>query len=368
MTLWLKRVGLALASVAIFAVAAEVAVRLAGLGPERWAQALHLERGDKRFGLDAYPDLPRGAYDVDLRDAAQRARWRDLGVPGVDEASRSAPFAVALEYDEHLCRGGPGPRPRDPAVPRVLVIGDSFAEGQGVRGRDTFSSVLGRELPGPHEVINCGRRGHDFPEIHERFDRLLALDPDVVVYAMVLNDPVQSREFRARQAFLDDWILDRRRMLAEGSTPPPPPGLWAPRSWALARESVERIRVGRETLRWYRDMYAEPNRAGWEATQEHVARMHADATARGADFVVALLPLLIGLDGRYPFEDVSRDIAAACRARGVPFHDVTPALRGRRPASLWVHPADRHPNADAHRLVARDLAPVLERLLARRRR
>lgn len=364
--LWSKRLGLSLGSVLVFALAAEAVVRVAGLGPERWARPRHLERDDKRFGLDTYPALPAGAYDVDLRDAAARARWRALDVPGVDAAARRTPFAVALEYDARLCRGAE-PGPRDPAVPRVLVVGDSFAEGQGVRGRDTFSSVLGRALPGPAEVINCGRRGHDFPEIHERFDRLLDLDPDVVVYAMVLNDPVQSPEFRARQAFLDDWILDRRRMLAEGAEPPPP-GFWAPRAWALGREAIERIRVGRETLRWYRDMYGAPNRAGWAATQEHVAQMHAAASTRGTDFLVALLPLLIGLDGRYPFAGVSRDIAAAFESRGVPFHDVTPALLGRRPADLWVHPADRHPNARAHRLIGEHLAPVVARLLEDRSR
>jgi hypothetical protein len=364
---WLQRIGLSAASLALFAFCGEAVVRLAGLGPERWARPRHLERDDKRYGLDAYPELPRGAYDVDLRDGAVRARWRALGVPGVDEAARTAPYAVALEYDERLCRLGAA-RERDPAVPRGLVVGDSFAEGQGVRARDTFSSVLARELPGPVEVIGCGRRGLDFPAIHEFFDRQLDLDPDVVVYAMVLNDPVRSQEFDARQAYLDDWIMDQRRMLSEGVTRPPrPPGFWEPRLVAWVGESVERIRVGRETLRWYRDMYGEPNRAGWAATQAHVVQMRAEARARGAELVVVLLPLLIDLEGDYPFEGVSRDIAAAFAARGVPFHDVTPALRGHRTAALWVHPADRHPNARAHRLIARDLRPVVERLVARAR-
>ena len=77
----------------------------------------------------------------------------------------------------------------------MLVFGDSFAEGQGVKEADTLARELGRLLderaPGRFEVRNAGRRGLDFPELSAAFDEALAYEPDLVVYALTLNDAVQ---------------------------------------------------------------------------------------------------------------------------------------------------------------------------------
>jgi hypothetical protein len=62
------------------------------------------------------------------------------------------------------------------------------------------------------------------------------------VYALVLNDAVQPPEFRARQSYVDDWILDREN-LPDASGPPPD----RPRSLALSFfvHRVESWRLGR---------------------------------------------------------------------------------------------------------------------------
>lgn len=250
------------------------------------------------------------------------------------------------------------------------MVGDSFTEGQGVPVEHTFSTLLDRELGDAVEVINCGRRGHDFPRIHEFFERQLAREPDIVVYAMTLNDAQQSEAFRERQSYLDDWIMDRRRMIRAGEEGGPP--FWVPRLYALVRDRLESRRVGRETTRWYREMYAAPNRAGWEATQRHVRAMGEAMGARDGQLLVALLPLLIELEGDYPFREPTRRISEAfandeLAARNVSFIDTTPAFLGRDAAELWVHPADRHPNIAAHRIIADAIRPQLEHLIAAQR-
>jgi hypothetical protein len=222
--------------------------------------------------------------------------------------------------------------------------------------------LLNATEPGRWEVRNCGRRGADFPLLYERFEALARLAPDLVVYGMLLNDADQSPEFRARQRYLDDWILDRRHLAGTDE-----PTLPAPRSrlFALVADRLEGQRVGRETTRWYLEMYGDANRGGWERTQRYLRIMNRTLQRRGAAFLVAQWPLLVGLESGYPFEEPTAAIARACDEAKIPRLDLLTTLRGRPESSLWVSATDRHPNELAHRLAAEALAPVLRQLAAK---
>jgi hypothetical protein len=221
--------------------------------------------------------------------------------------------------------------------------------------------LLNEAEPARWEVLNGGRRHTDFPELYEAFEALLAYDPDVVVYAMVLNDAQQSAVFRARQTYLDDWIINRREMLID--TPGYSLGRLDSRLKALVQDRLEAYRVGRETARWYREMYQAPNGDGWRRTQDHWARMNVEMRRRGGRLMMAQWPLLVGLERRYPFQETHDLVAGTCLRLGIPRHDLLPVLRGRRSESLWVHPVDRHPNETAHRLVAESLAPAVRAIV-----
>jgi hypothetical protein len=72
-------------------------------------------------------------------------------------------------------------------------------------------------------------------------------------------------------------------------------------------------------------------------------------------------PLLVGLEGRYPFAAVHEKVRRFCVKEGIEFLDLLDTFRGRPSASLWVHPVDRHPNEEANRLAAAALLPVVRR-------
>jgi lysophospholipase L1-like esterase len=351
------RIGLAIGAVVFTLLLGECGVRIAGIQPERHRQPRTIENEGKTAAIDAYPSNPRGYFDVDLRDEKTRARLAGEGVD-VSKIAERTPYAVEFHYNAHLCRD----KDLGPAVPgttRILVIGDSFTEGQGVREGDTFSRALERDLRAAGrnvEVINCGRRGRDFPALHDAFDLLVdAYKPDVVVYAMVLNDAEQSDEFRSRQKFMNDWILDRRRMLSDGDDGE----THGSRLWALWHERSESRRVARETTRWYIEMYSSANYDGWEATRKHIGDMH---TRMHGKFLVALMPLLA--KGKpYPFAEVAEKIGRTCQGNHVAFVDLEPAIASEPVESLWVDAVDMHPNERAHALFAKALVdPVLAKM------
>jgi GDSL-like Lipase/Acylhydrolase family len=263
-----------------------------------------------------------------------------------------APFAVEFRYNSLFFRERElGPKPA--GVTRVVLLGDSFTEGQGVKEADTtarrLEALLARE-GGRWEVLNCARRGADFPSLHRMFEKLLPFEPDIVVHASVLNDADRSPEIGARLDRLDDWILDRRRLVAAGGAPGP----FESRLFDFVRDRLEAARVGRETTRWYLELYSAANGEGWMRTQEYWRDMDRRMRARGGRFLIASWPLLVDLDD-YPFTAADQTIARFCAAAGIERVDLRPALRGRPTASLWVHPVDHHPNEVAHALAAQAL-------------
>lgn len=353
------RLALLAGSLLLVLLAGELALRLGGYRSRRYPATARIGSRDGRTLLDCYPSNPRGYFPIDLRAAASAARYRHLAVHRYDAVARRDPWAVECRYNSLHFRG-PEIGPKPPGTLRVAVLGDSFTEGEGVREEDAYPRVLERLLNRGrlrYEVDNCGRRGADFPQLAELFDQVMALDPDVVVYAMVLNDPERSRAFEARQSYVDDWILDRGRPGAGLEEPP----LWSSRLAAFVRDRVDRVRIGRATTRWYREMYGEPNRQGWARTRERIEAMNRRCRSRGVEFLLVSWPLLVDLD-HYPFAGVSRTIEAFCLSAGIRRLDLLPALRGRPTRSLWVHPVDMHPNEVAHRLAAEALAPVIRRL------
>jgi lysophospholipase L1-like esterase len=356
------RLALVAAAAVATGLAVEAGLRLTGYAPARTAGPGELFGPRARVFLDCYPTNPRGYFRIDLRDAETRRRYEDLGVRDVGTMAARAPHAVEFRYNRLYFRDREF-GPREAGVTRVVVLGDSFTEGQGVQESDTavrrLEGLLNAAGGRRWEVLNCARRGADFPGLYKMFEKALAFDPDLVVHAMVLNDAARSAAFDARQARINDWILDRSRLRAEGT--PARPRWFTPRLFDFVGDRVERWRVGRDSTRWYLEMYGEPNRAGWEQTQGYLREMDRQMRARGGAFLVAAWPLLVDLD-HDPFRAAEETIAAFCAQAGITRVDLRPALAGHSAQSLWVHPMDHHPNEVAQRLVAEALvAPVRAR-------
>jgi lysophospholipase L1-like esterase len=353
---------LAAATALLVLLSVEVTLRLSGFAPEiatrRMVDALWTRL------LDCYPTNPRGYFEIDLREPASRELYFPIAPRRFDEIARHHPWAVESRYNELRFRDVP-PAPVPAGKRRIVIFGDSFAEGQGVKEHETMARVLERLLdeqaPGRYEVRNCGRRGLDLPALFGGFEASLRYEPDLVVYALVLNDAVRPPEFQARQSYVDDWILDRERPPEEEEQETP--AFLRPRLFDFVSQRVEAWRVGRATTRWYLDMWGEGNPDGWARTQEYLREMDRRLNRRASRLLVAPWPLLVGLESGYPFRPIHETVRRFCAGSGIPYHDMLPLFEGRRSAELWAHPVDRHPNEVAHRLAAESLAPVVRRLL-----
>lgn len=355
------RLALVLASLLAGMVTLEAVLRLARYSSARFQAPGELYGARERVFLDCYPSNPRGYFDVDLRRPDVRRKYEALGIAGVEQVAARAPFAVEYRYNSLYFREREL-TPKPAGVVRVALLGDSFTEGQGVKDDDTtarrLEALLNASGERRFEVLNCARRGADFPSLRKMFDKVLPYGPDIVVYAMVLNDAERSPAFESRRGRLNDWILDQRQLRPGGARGAP--RFLDLRLAAFVGDRWDSWRIGRETTRWYLDLYGPANEEGWARTQADLRDMDRRLRERGGHFLVASWPLLVDLDA-YPFGAADDAIARFCAAAGMARVDLRPALRGRAAASLWVHPVDHHPNEVAHRLAAEALvAPVRE--------
>ena len=360
---WLGNLALVTGSVLVVLLVVEVGLRVAGFAPERHLATRRIVDAHWTRLLDCYPSNPRGYFEIDLRDPEVHERYRRIAPRRFESIARWHPWAVSFQYNSLRFRDV-APEPKPDGVYRVAVMGDSFTEGQGVKEEHTaprvLEALLEEQAPGRYEVRNCGRRGLDLPDLLESFEGSLAYEPDLVIYALVINDAVRPPEFQARQSYINDWILDRERLPDEAVAPP---GLLRSRTLDLVADRVSAWRVGQETTRWYLDMWSdEGNPEGWARTRELIRDMERRVNRQGGRFAVVIWPLFVGLEGPYPFAPVHETIRRFCQGAGIPVHDLLEVFAGRRSADLWVHPVDRHPNEVAQALAAEALVPVVTRL------
>lgn len=258
--------------------------------------------------------------------------------PNARERHRSAEFDVEIAINSDGFRG-----PEWPAAKRgkrVLVLGDSYAFGWGVRFEDTFAARLQSAHP-EWEVLDAAVSGYATDQELLLLRRLRARSsPDVVVCVFCANDLAEVSSDvvygKAKPRF-----VERGAELELVNAPVPNP--WIERTSALWRAWRKSRWVQAEKVR---SRYPESE---WQLVLALFARIRDE---------LAPIPLLV----------VSSEDRLAGLAEGSPsvrHVDLRPALgSGAEAASFAI---DGHWNAHGHELVFRALEPALVELLEPRR-
>lgn len=335
-----RRLALCGASLLAAVLLGEVSVRVFSLGPAVYAPRRFEPRGGVPFTLLADQLLiyrPNATFSSVYDPAGDHRGY--FGASG----------SVTYQINSLGLRGQDVSIGERPDTFRVLCLGDSITFGEGVRYADTYPQQLERLLSdgAGHrrvEVINAGVQGYGTREAVALFLlRGRHFRPDVVTLGFFLNDatspPETIRQNDARTRELD---------------------LSGPARVSRLLEIFERGRHARRV----QDDYFRITREGfesdrWEACRELLGSMAELSRQDGFRFVVVAFPILTGLDGHYPFEDLHARIEEACARAGCEFVDLLEVFRGRAAESLWVHPTDQHPNEIAHRLAAERIARCL---------
>jgi len=141
-----------------------------------------------------------------------------LHIPGASVRYTRTEFDHRVEINSLGLRDREISREKPRGVFRILVLGDSFAEGKQVRLDETFPKRLERALaerfPSQRwEVINGGVSGYGTADEIKFFEILgRALDPDLVILAFCVGNDVQdnaaSPYFRWRGSRLEELPVE----------------------------------------------------------------------------------------------------------------------------------------------------------------
>lgn len=238
---------------------------------------------------------------------------------------------------------------------RVVVLGDSFTFGEGVRPEHMFSNLLEKRLASSGidvEVLNFSVGGWGTRDETAYLEAQgLDFSPDLVIVAYVLNDADYA-------GGLDVWEGFRHQY---------------EKSW-LRFSAVLSFLYARLGQRLYVRRYVEGmteqalrEESKWTSSFRDLSRGEKLAKASGARFAVVILPFMYDLTDDYPFRSIHRMIESYCRSEEIPVRDLFPAFSGSDYVDLWVHASDPHPNEQGHRIIADALFEFLrdERLLGR---
>lgn len=251
-------------------------------------------------------------------------------------------------------------RAKRPGVKRVFLLGDSIAWGKGVAAEERFSALLGRSLGARVEIFNLGAQGCTSRCMARILDRYMDYEPDLVVLQASSND-------------LDLAIWRRTK---NGLAHRAARGSHALRARSRLLLYLSYATSGNPTPEQWRDL----ERGAEEDYGDDLARLFSACERRGAPVVLLQFPLSDGRRFAAYAQRACRARPEVCRAEvfadlpagAAGTEDDFVALTARQMdiavESLEpVFPYRRfffdivHPNAEANRIVARQLEEALLR-------
>ncbi len=254
-----------------------------------------------------------------------------------------------------LLRGG-AIRGRSGRTYRVVVLGDSFAWGQGIypytsRFPEVAGQLFRERYPGMDlEVINMGSPGFNLEEHNKNLPFVINLDPDFVLYQWYSNDMEKDVDVQAFHAEtlvpIKEWHL---ALMYRSVT-----YILLFRAWNQARTALGLQKpYSSYLLAKMRDPDSEASRWADNSLHQLISTFQSRNIATG----IVLFPECRADMATYGLGFLHDRVLAECRRDGITCLDLRSAYAAfeGRMAELRVSPLDAHPSKVAHRLAAEQI-------------
>lgn len=229
---------------------------------------------------------------------------------------------------------------------RIVLIGDSVAEGRDLAADSTFGSILEREMNADstgwsYEVILLARIGYSTEqELVLLEEEAFRYQPDLILWSYCLNDPADPVFHNANGALGAYYHRPRSQV------------------WELFRAGSFRVRQAMAARKCPREFHAFLHCAFADQVRSDIKRIAKVAGEYRTPVILLVHPVF---ENKPSFEDYSlsevhTSLVETARANGMQAIDVLEAFRFHTPASLKLDNPDYfdpwHMNASGHRVTA----------------
>jgi hypothetical protein len=232
----------------------------------------------------------------------------------------------------------------------IMVLGDSFTYGRGVRYSDIYTVRLEQMLNMngyPSEIKNAGISGSDLPAIvNTYFQEVDESSYDLIIYGFVLNDFGLPGMERIKGFEYIDYNNPEN---------PYDPLRKKIRTYNLIKHLIEKKRLHDSTRQVYIDAFTGDNA---ENNFASLKQFDSVISQNGGELVILLFPLIYDLRN-YPFREIHNKIKVFCENNDILLLDLLPVYSAYEDEDLWVNPTDHHPNEIAHEITAEALYSFL---------
>lgn len=148
-----------------------------------------------------------------------RLGWANA--PGATGVYSREEFTYKISINDLGMRQKPVTKEKMDGKFRIVALGDSYLWGIGVSDEERISEVLQKELPGV-EVLNLGVSGYAPIQYSQMTDRVLELNPDLVILLFCLGNDFEDNVYFQRYGYAKPYAeLDGAGGIIIKGMPPP---------------------------------------------------------------------------------------------------------------------------------------------------
>jgi lysophospholipase L1-like esterase len=230
----------------------------------------------------------------------------------------------------------------------VIVLGDSYAFGYGVRYQDSFPSILQRTLRKKYpdkniRVVNLSIPGYNTAQELATLKEVgLNLRPKVVLLAYHLNDiETHIGEEERKGISLLGMIIDAKRdfhLLR----------FVLPRIAALGRL----LHIEVETTATAQLQEYVTGGAAWKRNQNTLKELFDLCSENDCNLGIIVVPYIVQLTDDHPCTVAYQEVIDFCKSNSIPAVNAFEYFRAVEARNLWINAFDGHPNSQGQALIA----------------